>query len=704
MATGGYLDGAEASGVKAQERSRWYRYVDAALVRASVHTGDVVARPWPELDDDAEIEQLCAWLAQVWAQARVAEAVAVASPVLAGRVEAVCGGLRPRAGQVRRMVMSLARYVVRMRGRATPFGAFAGVAPLRFGPQVSVLWIGGQQAQTRADAVWLAGVVARLEACSALRRRLPVMVHDLVFVRGERLVVPWQPHAGDPARSTSVEVSVRYSPAVRTIMHTARSPIQAGDLIDKLATEFPDAPVSAIEGMVAELVARGVLITSLRPPSTSTDGLAHVLHQLHEVEADTLEEVESLVEQLQVIHAELQATDCATDWVDGRARRATAARMRALSAAVEQPLMVDLRLGCTVVLPPQVVGEAESAAGALLRLSPVPAGHPAWREYHSRFLDRYGPGAVVPVDQLIDPTAGLGFPKHYRESGRPARHAEMSQRDERLLALAQQAALDGAQEIVLDNDGLDGLAAGGMDEVRSAPHVDLCVEVRAPTMAALTEGAFTLAVSGIGPTAVATTGRFLDIVPDDDRQRMISLYGQLPVGVRGALPAQLSFPPQHPRMENVARAPLLLPGVISLAEYRDGLRGRIPVQDLAVTADSDGLYVVSLSRRRVVEPIVAHAAAGTPCPRWRVCCSRFRGPAARQSRCSPGELRPACRSCRVSATAGAFLPPRGGVSPPVSCPAHSRRGASGRRPWRQHATTCGCPPACMWVRRIVVCG
>ncbi|MGH7750353.1 MAG: thiopeptide-type bacteriocin biosynthesis protein, partial [Candidatus Dormibacteria bacterium] len=33
------------------------------------------------------------------------------------------------------------------------------------------------------------------------------------------------------------------------------------------------------------------------------------------------------------------------------------------------------------------------------------------------------------------------------------------------------------------------------------------------------------------------------------------------------------------------------------------------VQDLAVTADSDRLYVVSLSRRRVVEPIVAHAAA-----------------------------------------------------------------------------------------------
>ncbi|MGH3842355.1 MAG: lantibiotic dehydratase [Pseudonocardiaceae bacterium] len=595
--------------MKAQERSRWYRYVDAALVRASVHTGDVVARPWPELDNDAEIEQWCAWLAQVWAQAPVAEAVAVASPVLAGRVEAVCGGLRPRAGQVRRMVMSLARYLVRMRGRATPFGLFAGVAALRFGPQVSALWTDNQQAQTRADAVWLAGVIARLESCSTLRRHLPVIVNDLVFVRGERLVVPRQPHASDPGQSTSVEVSMRYSPAVRTIMHTARSPIQAGDLIDKLATEFPDAPVSAIEHMVAELVTHGVLITSLRPPSTSTDGLAHVLHQLHGADADTLEEVESLVGQLRVINAQVQAADGAPDWVDGQARRATAARMRALSTVAEQPLRVDLRLGCTVVLPPLVAGEAEAAAGALLRLTPAPTGNPAWHEYHSRFLDRYGPGAVVPVGQLVDPTTGLGFPRHYREVGRPARQAEMSRRDERLLALAQQAALDGAQEILLDDDGLDDLAADGMDGVRPAPHLDLCVEVRAPTLVALAEGAFTVAVSGIGPTAVATTGRFLDLVPDDDRQRMIRLYGQLPVGVDGALPAQLSFPPQHPRMENVSRAPLLLPEVVSLAEYRDGVPGRIPVQDLAVTADSDRLYVVSLSRRRVVEPIVAHAAA-----------------------------------------------------------------------------------------------
>lgn len=104
----------------AQERGRWYRHVDAALLRASAHTGDVVPECWPDFDDETKIEQWCAWLGEVWAQAPVAEAIAVASPVLADRVEAVCAGLRPEAGQVRRMIISVVRYLVRMRGRATP--------------------------------------------------------------------------------------------------------------------------------------------------------------------------------------------------------------------------------------------------------------------------------------------------------------------------------------------------------------------------------------------------------------------------------------------------------------------------------------------------------------------------------------------------------------------------------------------------------
>lgn len=47
----------------APERVMWYRHIDAAVLRASVHTGDVVPRSWPDLDDDVGIEQWCGWVA-----------------------------------------------------------------------------------------------------------------------------------------------------------------------------------------------------------------------------------------------------------------------------------------------------------------------------------------------------------------------------------------------------------------------------------------------------------------------------------------------------------------------------------------------------------------------------------------------------------------------------------------------------------------
>lgn len=154
----------------------------------------------------------------------------------------------------------------------------------------------------------------------------------------------------------------------------------------------------------------------------------------------------------------------------------------------------------------------------------------------------------------MDPTAGLGFPCHFADPDRNGVAAGWSRRDERLLALAQQAALDGVQEVVLD-DVIETLAGDEVGELRPAPHLDLCVEVRAATTAALDAGDFTVVVTGISQSAIATSGRFLQMLPGEDRQRIVGQYGALPLGVDGALAAQVSFPPHHPRVENVTRAP-----------------------------------------------------------------------------------------------------------------------------------------------------
>ncbi|MCZ4123541.1 lantibiotic dehydratase [Streptomyces sp. H39-S7] len=586
--------------MKSAQRMPYYRQTGTAMLRASVHTEQAGLMPWPGLYPDGGDAQWVGWLTAAWANRPVAEAVAIASPVLAGQIDAALAGQPTEAGQVRRMALALARYLARMRGRATPFGAFAGVSTARFGPRTSVLWTEAHQTRAQADAVWLAHVIARLEACTELQRRLPVQINDLAVVRGERLVVSWSPHA--TSDHPPGEVSVRHVPVVQMIRKLATSPIRAGALVAKVAAEYPGASAQALEVLVGELITQGVLISSLRPPSTATDALAYLLGRLDEADAANLPQTQALDGELHAIHTLLRATDRSEPWPQWRGRRETSARMRAISDVVDQPLIADLRLGATVVLPPAVAREAAEAASALIRLSPAPAGNASWREYHGRFLGRYGPGTLVAVEQLVDPTTGLGVPRHFAHPG----DRELSLRDEALLTVAQQAALDGAGEVVLNENRLQALAAGGIQ--RPVSPVDLWVDVRATTTAALDSGDFTLGLRGFGRLA-ANTGRFLALLDEPERQQVSDLYAELPTGVAGALAAQLSFPPQEVRQENILRVPPVLADMITLAEHREPVAGRITVRDLAIVADQHRLYVVSLSRRRVVEPMLPHTGA-----------------------------------------------------------------------------------------------
>src|SRR5690606_31572511 len=98
---------------EADMSQRRYRWVDAALVRVAAGGDGLRDVAWPDLDGAAgePVEQWRAWLAQVWAHEPFAEAVEVASPVLARQVEHACAGHDIPPRQLRRLVLSAAKYL-----------------------------------------------------------------------------------------------------------------------------------------------------------------------------------------------------------------------------------------------------------------------------------------------------------------------------------------------------------------------------------------------------------------------------------------------------------------------------------------------------------------------------------------------------------------------------------------------------------------
>jgi len=577
-----------------------YRWVGVALLRASTDPGGLDLPADLDLADAEGVADGAAWLSATWRREEIRAAIGHASPALHQQVRTIlaAGGQDPRA--VRRTVLSVASYLLRWQRRPTPFGFFAGVGPARIGAEAKVQWGHDHRVETRVDAGWLGDVLGRLHRCPSLRERLSVVVNDAGSVRGDRFVVPGPApaSAGGAHELAPIEVSVRLRRPVRAVLEIARRPITFRELRSQLLDRFPGAPAPRVEEMLTGLLDQGVLLSDLSAPMTCRDPLGHACARLEDAGARTIAEISDLVTILFNSRDRISAAARATAAGSGSAQRADA-----LDGPAAVPLMVDTALDCDVQIPDQVAREARDAIQVLYRLSPYPLGYPAWRDYHDRFRARYGIGALVPVLDLVS-DSGLGFPADYLGSQHGRAPRQVSERDETLLALIQRATVTGSGEIVLTDEIIKELAPSDPADVHLPARVEVAVEIRSRTVAALASGHFTVAVTGTPRPGSSMAGRHVHLLAPDDRE---AIAGSFAAASAGAIPAQLSFAPRKRRNENVARTPRLVGHVIPLGEYRDADAHVIPLADLAVTADDRRFYLTRISTGEDVEPRVTHA-------------------------------------------------------------------------------------------------
>ena len=535
-----------------------YRYVDAAAVRAAAWSPGR-RTVWPDLTGpSANSGSWRTWLQQTWSQ-EFAAAVTAASPDLANRVEQICAGRSLPEPVVRRTVLSVLRYLLRACTRATPFGLFAGVAAARI-DSAPALQVGvGHRVVARPDAARSTALIDRFEQHPALRPHLMLLASALAVERDGYVVIEHRPSG--TRDGAPVHVQIRVTGPVREALDGARIPILWSDLAAKLSTSFPSAPAAAIEKLLTGLVEQRFLLTNLRSAMTCPDPLAALLaHAQHLAPAEA---------------ADLRETP--------------------------KPAL-DLRVDWDLTIPERVTQEAAAAARALTRLAPR-AALTGWAEWHGRFLERYGPRAIVPVLDAID---ALGYPPGSLGATTTPAPAPLPDRDGRLIKLAHAAGMRGHLEVPLDDAAIEDLATTDPGHPVQ-PSTELTVRIEAASVAALQRGEFTLHVVGVARSAGATTGRFLNLLDDEDQRRMTKVYAGLPGVHRGALVAQISSTPLSVRAEHVARAPQVTELVISLGDYQSPETSVVPVADLAVTADAERLHLVSLSRHRPVHTLLLNA-------------------------------------------------------------------------------------------------
>lgn len=573
-------------------RSRLLQRGDVLLLRAAVLPVDARPTWWPLIDDPVACRR---WLSEVWATPEFSNAVHAASPRLAGRVEQVIreNGGSPRT--VRKATGAVARYLLRATGRPTPFGLFAGVATATCGH--THVQIGtAHRPVARPDTLWLDYIRRDLQGRPDVLPHLKLQANDLVARHGDVLVRPL------PGGRTA---TVRLTRPLAAVLDHSGAPVLGGDLFKHLAT-LGGTSEQALQ-LVSDALDAGLMTSSLSAPMTDHDPLGHVLRVLVPVTSHLNAGTSTMLHELEVIHRLFTDHEAAQNSsVAARQRRHTEGRMASVCGQGRVRLSVDLRLDADVRVPERVLDEAEFAADALLRLTRNQGEKPLWSAYHTLFWERYGAGSLVPVREAADLAAGVGLPADFPMSLWPQPPVRTLPRDELLMAKAWQAAVCGEREIRLTDADLDALCDGPPSEgVAMAPHVEMGIRLSASSPQALEGGEFTLAVRPAWSTGTLT-GRFAATLEDSD---FGATYEKLPTLVEGALQAQLSFTPSYPHAENVARTPALLPYVIPIGEHREPAADLIPLDDLAVLSTSRRLHLVSLSRRRVVEPVVLHPLA-----------------------------------------------------------------------------------------------
>ncbi|MER7457312.1 lantibiotic dehydratase [Micromonospora sp. NPDC126480] len=539
-----------------------------ALVRVAAYPSGLSLPAWPDLAS-GHPDQWRQWLDTVWALPGFATAVAFATPELAEQISRAVTGEPTPHRRLRRLVESAVGYLLRWTTRATPFGMFAGVAPVEFGAHASVRVGEAHHAVVRPDGQFIAEHTARAEQDLDVLRSVAVVTNASGYQRGGVWVLPCARSYDD--RRWDIEIPL--TTHVQAALQTARSPVVFGELAATIAGPTLTG-VDAVERLLASLVRTGVLLSALRPAMTVTDPAAHLARHV----------------------------------------------------PVPNPgdrVAVDVRVDVSVTLPPAVVHEAGKATSTLVAVAPA---FSEWVEYHRAFIQRWGPGAAVPVRDVL---TVLGFPAGYRGS---TRHlpAVFSSRDRLLAQLAQQSALDGCAEVVLDDELMGRLRAD--DDRPPIPHTELRFTLAAATPQDLDRGAFTLTVISGARHAGVSAGRFLHLLTGAELASFQRAYRNLPTAIPEAEPVQLSGPPLDSRLTSVTRTPEMLP-VLPVGDFHPD--PPYTVGDLAVTGDGQRLWLVSRTSGRPVEPLLFNSVLlpglQQPLTRflteiwtaWMAPCSRF---------------------------------------------------------------------------------
>jgi lantibiotic biosynthesis protein len=538
-------------------------------------------------------------LPAAWAERAHDSNGALIDPVIVRALAAGCPDLldtlaRPttRGRDLARARTSLARYLVRMSTRPTPFGAFAAVSLVSWAsnPDATAATVsadtGYERLRTRPDMGWLLGLLRDLESDPVARAAATWQANPLAVEHDGRLGVLGE------------ATSVRATRAARHAMDRAREPVPYTQLHADLSLAT-NGTRHQIDELLTELWRQHLLGTDLRPALTAAHPVERIVALVRRTRPETADALDTLLGELRDLDAAPPSEVPA---------RLTAARKRVadIRPVAEAALQTDLarRLAGQGRITSALGRELARAAELLLSLTPSPSGSNGLIAFRRQFVARYGPDAEVPLLDVLDPAVGIGPIAHDHGPNAP----QDQRRTDTLLALALTALRDGCREVELDEPTLAALRTATPAAETAPVSVELSAFVIAHSPADLDAGEFQVVLGpNLGaPSAGRTLGRFADLLEPEASACFAELVAA-ESRAGAAEPVEVVYLPANARSANVAIRPATTDHEIVLG-CASGVADDavLPWEDLYVAVRGERVIVRSASLDAEIRPTARH--------------------------------------------------------------------------------------------------
>jgi lantibiotic biosynthesis protein len=527
----------------------------------------------------------------------IAEAIQIASPSL-------YSSLKNRNNlsqkQHKQIAASLLKYISRMSTRPTPFGAFSFISLGNWSKTSDAHYqLSSVKKRVRPDVSWLTSVLANICESDGPLPSILIKVNPLIRDTGGRIHLSY--YRNKKSRNPKESISIRKTPLIERILGLCRKPISM-EALQKAVYESDNAiQAEKLQVLIRELLTKQILRLSIIPSLLSTtifeDFLENLKEGFGEIEAFKL--AKKFSEKINQYSKIPLGEGCA-------ALQELFQEMNHFADCEVTPLQVDSYNSTDLVqVNDRIASDLAEGAEVLWKISYWKKDLSLLKEYHEKFLNKYGSSRLVPLKELVDEGVGLGLPPFNHKQDRTFREPPLPEQKYRswIRKEYEECLHDQRQEIVFNPNFIDQLTKN-IDKKEALLSLDITCEIIADSSEDVDNGHYLLFAQFLTSEGGSTYGRFLDMLGEKGIQVIRSLTQLEQSHEPNTLFSDISFMPYDIRGGNVCIHPNLRKYTIDLDNPSSKQGENISLEDILVGASEDRLF---LTLRATGKELVVHA-------------------------------------------------------------------------------------------------